>query len=329
LNLLILGGTKFLGRHLVDAALERNHDVTLFNRGQTNRQLYPELEHLIGDRDGNLAALEGRGFDGVIDTCGYVPRVVRASAELLSETCGLYAFISSLSVYPEGTPAGYDESAPTEALEDPQSEDVTAHYGALKAACEEEVEAAFPNRSLNVRAGLIAGPHDPTGRFTYWVSRIAAGGDVLVPGPPEAPVQFIDARDLAEWTVRMIEAGTPGVFNCTGPAEPLTMAGLCDACADASGRSARARLRWVDPGFLLERGVEPWSELPLWLPGTAFEGMMKANVARATAAGLSFRPLGNTIHDILSWLSELPAPSADAGLATERENALLQEWGAS
>ncbi|MDP9226891.1 MAG: NAD-dependent epimerase/dehydratase family protein, partial [Actinomycetota bacterium] len=245
MNLLVLGGTKFLGRHIVDAALEQGHDVVLFNRGRTNPELYPQLEHVIGDRDGGISLLQGRRFDAVIDTSGYIPRVVRQSANLLSETSDFYAFISSISVYPDATPAAYSESAPTQKLENARSENVQADYGALKAACERVVEDAFPDRCLQVRAGLLVGPHDPTGRFTYWVSRIAAGGDVLAPAPAEAPIQLIDARDLAAWTVRMAAEATPGVFNATGPAERLSMGDLVMECARVT--DSGAHFTWVDP----------------------------------------------------------------------------------
>jgi 2'-hydroxyisoflavone reductase len=321
-KLLVLGGTKFLGRHIVDAALHRGHEVVLFNRGSTNPELYPQLEHVSGDRDGGLSGLEGRSFDGVIDTSGYVPRIVRQSAELLSRSCEFYAFISSISVYPDATLPGYDETAATQELADPASENIPADYGALKVVCERVVEESFPGRCLHVRAGLIVGPHDPTGRFTYWVRRIAAGGEVLVPAPAAGPVQIIDARDLADWTVQMVADGKPGVFNATGPVHSLTMGALVEACARAT--SSTARFTWVDPDFLLERGVEPWSELPLWLPGE--QGLMQANVAAATGAGLRFRPLEDTVRDTWDWVRALPEPPGDAGMAPEREATLLAEW---
>lgn len=322
MKLLVLGGTKFLGRHIVDAALGQGHEVILFNRGTTNPELYPQLERVTGDREGGLSGLEGRDFDGVIDTSGYVPRIVRQSTELLSKAAAFYAFISSISVYPDGTPPGYDESAPTQKLADPGSENIPVDYGALKAACERVVEESFPGRSVQVRAGLIVGPHDPTGRFTYWVRRIAAGGEVLVPAPAAAPVQVIDARDLADWAVRMVAAGTPGVFNATGPAQSLTMGALVEACARATGSAAR--FTWVDPGFLLERAVEPWSELPLWLPGE--EGLLQASIAAATGAGLRFRSLEDTARDTWEWVRTLSDPPGDAGMAPEREATLLAEW---
>ena len=210
MRLLVLGGTKFLGRAAVEAALERGHEVTLFNRGETNPDLFPKAEKLRGDRDGDLSALEGREWDAVIDPSGFVPRVVRASAELLRAS-GHYLFVSSGSVYAEPYTPGYDESAPTVQLEDPDSEEVLEDYGALKAACEDVVREAFPEAHTNVRAGLIVGPHDGSGRFTYWPLRIAAGGEALAPAPPERLVQFIDVRDLGAWLVTETQYGTAGL----------------------------------------------------------------------------------------------------------------------
>jgi 2'-hydroxyisoflavone reductase len=322
MKLLVLGGTKFLGRHLVDVALDRGHEVTLFNRGRTGPELFPDLEHVLGDRDGGLTPLQGRSFDGVIDTSGYVPRVVRQSAELLADIAGFYAFISTISVHPDGTAAGYEESAPTLELDDPESENVAADYGALKAACERVVEAAFPGRCLNVRAGLIVGPHDPTGRFTYWVTRVVLGGTVLAPAPASAPVQFIDARDLASWTVEMVSRSKAGVFNATGPAAPLSFGRLLEECARATG--SRAVVTWVDPDFLLARGVEPWSGLPLWLPGEA--GMLQAGIGKALGAGLRFRPLEQTVRDTWKWAEGLPDAAGEAGMARGREAELLGAW---
>jgi nucleoside-diphosphate-sugar epimerase len=324
MKLLVLGGTKFLGRHVVDAGIAQGHDVVLFNRGRTNPELYPQLETVIGDRDGGLSPLEGRRFDGVIDTSGYVPRVVRQSAELLAENCDFYAFISSISVYPDGTPAGFDESAPTQTLGDEASENVEKDYGALKVQCERIVEEAFPARSLHVRAGLIVGPHDPTGRFTYWVHRLSEGGEVLAPAPDGAPVQLIDARDLADWVVRMVAARRPGMFNATGPAARLTLGELLERCATSIGSDAR--LTWVNPGFLLERDVQPWDGLPLWLPGTDNEGMMQADVGKALSAGLRFRPVRETVRDVHDWIRAMDDPPGKAGLPRREERALLDDW---
>jgi 2'-hydroxyisoflavone reductase len=298
MKLLILGGTRFLGRHAVDAALAAGHDVTIFTRGKTNPDLYPEVEHLTGDRDGDLAALEGRTWDGVVDTSGYVPRILRQSAELLRDAVGRYVFVSSISVYADFSKP-VDESTAVAELEDPATEEITESYGALKAACEAVIDDVSGDRGANVRAGLIVGPFDPTDRFTYWPRRLAAGGDVLGPGDPDAPVQFVDARDLAVWLVKLALEGPGGTFNATGPAEPLTFADFLDRATAAIGSDAN--VTWVDDQKILDAGIEAWSELPLWLPGDEYAGMARADASRAHDAGLTFRLLEETVVDTLAW----------------------------
>jgi 2'-hydroxyisoflavone reductase len=297
-ELLVLGGTTFLGRHAVDAALAAGHDVTIFTRGRTNPELFPEVEHLTGDRDGDLGALAGRTWDGVVDTSGYVPRIVRQSAELLRDAVGRYVFVSSVSVYADFSKP-IDESSPVAALDDPATEEIEEYYGALKAACEKVVDEVYGERSARVRAGLIVGPYDPTDRFTYWPRRIAAGGEVLGPGDPTAPVQFVDARDLAAWLVKLALQGPGGVFNATGPAAPLTFGELLDRATAAIGSDAS--VVWVDEQTVLDAGIEAWSELPLWLPGDEYAGMTQADTRRARDAGLTFRPLAETVLDTLAW----------------------------
>jgi len=298
MKLLVLGGTKFLGRHAVDAALGGGHDVTIFTRGQTNSELFPEVEHLQGDRDGDLDALRGGTWDGVVDTSGYVPRIVRQSAELLHDRVGRYVFVSSISVYDDFSEPP-TEASPVAELEDPATEEVLEHYGALKAACERVVEEFYGDRSSRVRAGLIVGPYDATDRFTYWPRRIALGGDVLGPGDPDAPVQFIDARDLAAWLVKLVLEGPGGTFNATGPAQLLTFQQLLDDMRETI--ASDANVVWLDNDRVLEAGVQPWTELPLWLPGSDYAGMARADISRALAAGLTFRPVGETIDDTLAW----------------------------
>ena len=319
MRLLVLGGTVFLGRHLAALALEQGHEVTLFTRGQTNPGLFPEAEHVRGDRDGGLAALAGREWDAVVDPSGYVPRVVRQSAELLRDAVGRYVFVSSVSVYADQS-RGPTESSPTAELADPASEDVPADYGALKAACERVVDEVYGTRGAAVRAGLIVGPYDPTERFTYWPRRLAEGGDVLAPGEPDAPVQFVDARDLAAFLLRLATSDLSGPVNATGPAQPTTLGEALSRIAAAL--EADCRFHWVDSRTLVEEGVDPWLELPLWLGGDPeFDGMLEADVSRALASGLELRPVEETARDTLAWARTVDPPRAT--LARERERELL------
>jgi 2'-hydroxyisoflavone reductase len=318
MRLLVLGGTRFLGRHAVDAALAQGHDVTIFTRGQTNADLFPEVEHLVGDRDGELEALRGREWDGVVDTSGYVPRVAQQSAELLRDATQRYVFVSSISVYANPSQP-LDEGSPVAQLEDPQSENVEADYGALKAAVEDVVTDVFDERGTNVRAGLLVGPYDPTERFTYWPRRLAEGGEVLAPGDPSAPVQFVDARDLAAWLVHLADHGPGGVLNATGPAEPMTLGELLERMIATVGSDAR--LRWVDDQTLLDAEVGPWMELPLWLPGEEHAQMLRVDIRRALDAGLRFRPVEETVRDTLAWSRE--AGEQRPTLAREKERAIL------
>jgi len=328
MKLLILGGPKFLGRHLIDAALAANHEVTLFNRGQTNPEAYPRVEKLRGDRDGGLDALRGRRWDAVIDTCGYFPRLVEDSARLLADAVDHYTFVSSISVYASTAQPGLDESAPVGTIEDETVEEITGEtYGPLKALCEQAVERHFPVRASHVRAGLIVGPYDPSDRFTYWPVRLDRGGEVLAPGDPQTPVQIIDARDLASWMVRGAAAGTAGVFNATGPETPLTMAAVLAACQQAADSSASPT--WVPDDFLLAQEVGPWMEMPLWIPAADEDapGFSRIDCRRAIAAGLTFRPLAETVRATLNWARQRAADYQwRAGLAAEKETAVLEAW---
>jgi 2'-hydroxyisoflavone reductase len=333
MKLLVLGGTKFLGRHVVETALERGDEVTLFNRGRLNQELFPEVEKQRGDRDGGLDALRGRRWDTVVDTSGYVPRVVRASAELLADAVDFYAFVSSVSVYADFSRRN-GEGSPTATLEDETVEEVTGEtYGALKAMCERAVEAVMPGRALHVRAGLIVGPYDPTGRFTYWTERVARGGEVLAPAPPARQVQLIDARDLSQWMLRMAETRRGGVFNACGPDRGLTMGRLLEECLSVMGSGAR--ITWVGEQFLLENGVEPWGDLPLWVPESdeKHSHFLAVRCDKAVAAGLTFRPVAETVRDTLAWQSSVRHGVTDEGIAAqaptikpERERELLDAW---
>jgi 2'-hydroxyisoflavone reductase len=337
MKILILGGPVFVGRYLIEAALARGHEVSVFNRGRHHAELYPEVEKLQGERDGGLAVLRGRRWDAVIDTCGYLPRVVRASAALLADAADQYTFISSVSVYTELAP-GMDETAPVGTLTDAELREAEAIeagdratgvtygrlYGPLKAACEQAAEEEMRGRVLTVRPRLIVGPHDYSDRFTYWVHRVARGGDVLAPGRPGRQVQFIDVRDLADWIVRMIEASQVGTFNAKGPDFPLTMQRLLEECRAVSGSDAR--FVWVSESFLLESGVKPWTEVPLWIP-EEYDQSTHIDFSKALAAGLTFRPLAETIRDTLAWDNARPRDEErHAGLKRERELELLRSW---
>jgi 2'-hydroxyisoflavone reductase len=320
-RVLVLGGTLFLGRHIVEAALARRHEVVLFNRGRTNAQLFPGIEKLRGDRDGDVSALRDRRFDAVIDPSGYRAQHVRLVADVLSDGIAHYTFISSISVYRAFPPhRSFDEDAPL--AEGAQG------YGALKARCEEALEQKLPDRLARVRPGLIVGPLDPTDRFTYWPRRVARGGDVLAPGRPSRSVQLIDVRDLAQWCVQLAEQHRVGVYNAVGPRSVLTMAQLLEGCAAVTG--SVARFIWVPDDNLLAAGIEPWTELPLWVPenDSQMGGMLLADNRRAIASGLTFRPLADTISATLDWdrregTAQYDLPIRVTPIAPEREAAVL------
>jgi 2'-hydroxyisoflavone reductase len=327
MKILIIGGTVFLGRHLVEAAQARGHEVTLFNRGQHNPELFADVEKIRGDRTRaeDLKALQGRHWDAVVDTCGYVPRIVRMSAEALADYADHYTFVSTGSVYGD-TATGPDESTPVVTMPDPTVEEVTGEtYGPLKALCEQAAEAAMPGRVLHVRAGLIVGPNDQSDRFTYWPVRVARGGEVLAPGRPDRAVQFIDVRDLAAWIIHMAEKKQAGVYNATGPATTLTMAQLLETCRTALGSDAT--FTWAPDQWLLEQKVGVWMEMPLWIPDGPSDGFMFADIRKALAAGLTFRPLAETVRDTVAWDQTRPAElQRRAGLKPEREAELLALW---
>lgn len=325
MNLLVIGGTRFLGRAIVDAAVATGHTVTLFNRGQSNPDLYPGLEQITGDRDGGLVALDGRSWDAVIDTCGYVPRLVAASARYLAPAVDLYTFISTISVYADPSERGITEASAVGELADPDTEEVTGEtYGPLKVLCEQAATDAMDDRALLVRSGLIVGPHDPTDRFSYWPHRIARGGTVLAPGEPDRPVQFIDVRDIAAWVVMATEQRLTGPYNVTGPDQPLTMGGLLAACRGETGSDTD--LTWVDDAFLLSHEIEPFVEMPLWLPEES-AGILTVDTSKAQAAGLHCRPLPETIAATIAWLRTRPNDHVwRAGISAEREAKLLAAW---
>jgi 2'-hydroxyisoflavone reductase len=324
MRILIIGGTRFLGRHLVEAALARRHEVTLFNRGQSNPELFPQLETILGDREKDWDRLRGRKWDTVIDVAGYLPRIVRLSAEVLEPNVSRYVFISSLSVYADFRKIGIDESYPVGKIEGESVEQITGEtYGPLKALCEKAVREIYGERALIVRPGLIVGPHDPTDRFTYWPVRVARGGDVLAPQKPEASTQIIDVRDLSDFIIKLIEENASGVYNATGPEYELTIGKLLEVSKQVSGSDAN--FNWASVEFLNQNKVDAWSDLPAWIPDDEEGvGFARIDISKAIRAGLTFRPLEETVRDTLEWARTRPADHEwKAGLTAEREAEVL------
>ncbi len=330
LRILILGGTGFIGPHMVRHALARGHKITLFNRGKTDPGLFPEVENLKGDRDGGLDSLKGRTWDVVIDNSGYLPRLVRDSAELLKDAVGRYIFTSTVSVYPiDGTRGSFDEYGPVQIPEEPESEEIRKYYGQLKVLCEQAVEEAYPGRNSILRPTVIVGPGDPTDRFTYWPARIDKGGEVLAPGDPRSPIQYIDVIDLAEFFIHMAETGENGIYNVVGPEGRLSTAEFLYGIRAVS--NTPVRFTWVDKEFLDAEDIQPWRDVPIWSPlPTPMAPPMFLN-ARAIAKGLKFRPLAQTTHATIRWFKTLPAErqaNLKAGMSMEREAEVLAAWHA-
>ena len=338
LSLLFLGGTGFLGPATVEWALARGHTVTLFNRGKTNPELFPDVEKLQGDRHepDALGVLEGRTWDAVIDTSAYVPAHVEASAALLAPNVRQYVLLSSVSVYADHGIPHADETAAVVELTDEVVATMTtireslAHYGGMKARCERAAEAALPGRTTNIRPGLIVGPLDRSDRFTYWAVRVPRGGEVLAPGDGTDPVQLIDVRDLAEWIVHCIEYEITGVFNAISPAGGFTMAEMLYGIKGAFVTDAR--FTWVNADFLEAQGVNAWSHMPVWIPAVdEYAGFHLASTEKAVAAGLKFRPLADTARDTVAWHDETRPPDHEfgngrAGISSQREAEVLKAW---
>ena len=319
---LIIGGTAFLGRHVAEAALGRGHELTLFTRGLHGADLYPEAERLRGDRSEDVSALRDRDWDAVIDTSGYQPADVAASAAAVAESRAHYVFVSSVNAYPAWPGEPVDEDSPVwESDED--------DYGPNKAASERAAEAALPGRVASVRAGLIVGPHDGVFRLPWWVKRIAQGSVVPAPGPPSRPMQVVDARDLAVWMLDLAERRVAGAFNGTAPVGQTSMGELLGAAVEAT-RSG-ARLEWIPEEKLRAAGVEPWNELPLWAPGDEMAGAWRVGTDKAAAAGLRCRPVAETVADVWAWLrgggetelTDWGSHARPAPMTAERERELL------
>jgi 2'-hydroxyisoflavone reductase len=324
MNLLVLGGTKFLGRFVVDEALKRGHEVSIFNRGKTNPNLFPMVEKLCGDRDGEIVSLKGRKWDAIIDTCGYYPRVVKDSATLLSASCNVYMFVSSISVYKDFSKPGVSEEDDVITIENEQTEEITGEtYGALKALCENEVKKAFPEGHVIIRPGLIVGPYDPTDRFTYWLRRIGKGGDVVAPEHPDASIQIIDVRDLASFMLGQLENKSVGTFNVTGPKEVLNLEEFLNTTKELI--NPKTSITWIKDEFLTKNGVQYWTDIPLYIPkGKDMDGFLNVNIEKALQAGLTTRPITETIKDTYDWsVSEVPYDQLKAGMKENQEREIL------
>ncbi len=328
LDILVLGGTGFIGPHEVESALGRGHRVTLFNRGRSNPYLFPQLEKLTGDRAGDLESLKGRKWDVVLDLSGFRAEWVDLTTELLQGNVDSYVFFSDISVYADQSrPGQTEEGALVDSIEVAQ-QNPNQEYGAIKAASEAIVRERFPDTHTILRLGIAVGPGDPTDRFTYWPVRVYRGGTVLAPGQPTDPVQFIDVRDLADWTTKLVERRQFGTFNVSGPSTDLTLGGFLDIARSAT--NSTAEFVWVSPEFLERMKVGPLIDLPLWVPPeSSIGGFTQVDISKALAAGLTFRSLETTISDALAWYRTLPEPeSLKAGLTPERERLLLSEWEA-
>jgi len=337
LKILILGGTGFTGPYQVRYAVARGHTVTVFNRGRRQAELPDTVEHLVGDRNNDLEALEGREWDVVIDNPTTLPNWVRLSGKLLKDACRQYVFISTISVYADTSEVGMDETTPVLEYKDEAdpftlelNQQTMRFYGELKALSEREAAYWFPGRATIIRPGLIVGPGDESDRFSYWPIRIDRGGEVLAPNTPNDATQIIDARDLAEWTIRMVEQGDVGVYNATGPEQPRPFGEMLNGIKAALGSDAT--FTWVPQDFLQEQKVRGWADLPVWVPqGPDTAGFMTVSVANALAKGLTYRPLADTARDTLAYhksRSEERQQNLRAGLKPDREAEVLAAWQA-
>jgi 2'-hydroxyisoflavone reductase len=329
MRILVLGGTRFVGRSFVERALVAGHELTLFNRGTTNPELFPEVEKLRGDRGRDLSALEDRTWDAVYDPSCYLPRVARASAEALRDRASHYTFVSSLSVYADTTRTGQDESGSLVTTADPTVEEVTNEtYGPLKVLAEAEVQRVFGDRALILRPGYICGPYDNVDRMPYWLRRVERGGEILGPERPDFPVQLIDARDIAWFALAMAARGEGGVFNLCAPQEPYRFGDLLDAAGRAVGRP-ELEITWASAEFLIEHGLHEFEAFPWWVPPEEL-AFSRFDASKALAAGLEVRPVEDGFRDCWAWDETRAAePLRDGeGLSPEREAELLRAWHA-
>ena len=327
MNILLIGGPRFLGYALTEALLAQNHSVTFFNRGKTNPDLFTgKVEKIIGNRDGEIANIGDKQFDAVIDTCGYVPRIVKQSVDFLKDKATYYVFISSISVYQDSTIINRDESAPVIELEDKTTEDVMGkpqNYGGLKVLCERVVQDGFGSKAVIIRPGLIVGPRDPTNRFTYWPVRVRKGGKTLVPGDEPLKSQVVDVRDLAEFTIKLLEDKKAGVYNVTGPGKPFDLKELFQNLQKIT--HSDTKFVWASNEWLKKEQVGEWMEMPLWETSPESQALMQVSIARAIQDGLQFRTLEQTVTDTLAWYDDIQGDTKKwpAGLAPEKEKDLL------
>jgi 2'-hydroxyisoflavone reductase len=326
MKILIIGGTRFLGRHIVHKAIELGHEITLFNRGKSNPGLFPQIETVFGDRETELYKLSNRVWDVVIDTCGYLPNIVEISASWLMDKVNSYVYISSISVYEQTGKIGLSEQDEISQLRTDEPQLLSNEtYGALKGLCEKVVQNYFPSRSLIIRPGLIVGPFDPTDRFTYWPWRVSRGGEVLVPGEPNKNIQIIDVRDLAGWILSLAAGDLFGIFNAVGLDNPVLFGDILEISRQIS--MSDAHWVWVNRSFLDQHQIQWWTQIPLWLPGEENNGMDQVSNQKAVAAGLTFRPLMDTIADTIKWANERPISHVfKAGLDPQLESKLLADW---
>ncbi len=329
MNILVLGGTGFLGPEIVQSLLDNKHTVTLFNRGKTHPKLFPDVEKLLGDRNtSDYKSLEGRNWDAVIDVAASHPFWVKAATELLEKRCKTYLFISTISVFNDNSKPGMDENGLT-FPEDPEldtSKDITNEtYGPMKVRCEALVREHFPQTATIVRPGLIVGPNDPTDRFTYWPARIDRGGEVLAPGDGSDLIQFIDARDLGAFVARLLNDGHVGTYNATGPSGTWTIGEFLHACKGAT--SSIVDLVWANSDWLLEHDVGPFMEMPIWVPGAENAGFMAIDCRKAISQGLTFTPVSKTARDTMDWVKTRPETYKwRAGMDPAKETQLIDAW---